>query len=246
MSILDIFNRQQPQQPQQPASAVGQPGNIPQPTVAGQPTTANETSGAVPVVPPATNAPKSPLDEYATLWETKPDGGTPDGQPAPNTQVTPEAVREAVSKVKFTDSITPETLAAITAGGEGAAAAFMQAMQSVAQQVMVQSTLVSNKLTQNAVNQAVDMHSKNLPNVIRDQSASATIQQNYPLLSNPAIKPVADAAKTQILQAYPNATPVEVATMVHNYLQAMGQQFAPAPVTSETKQDVDWSKFLNP
>lgn len=246
MSILDIF-RTPPapavpatpavpaqQAPAAPAGTPAPPGNIPDQQVVATP-----GNGVVPVP----QKDESPLAEFNTLWDTDPNKG--DDAPAAPTPLDPEAVRKAVAKTDFSNVVTPDHLTAIAAGGEEAQAAFAQAMNAVAQQVMVQSTMVNNKLTEQAVERAIQSHTAGLPEMLRSQAASDHLKTANPLFSNPAVKPVIEATQTALLQKFPNATAAELTEMTQNYIVAMGESFAPAVVVNDGGlQETDWEAYL--
>lgn len=256
MSFLDIFkttpDQQAPQQQvpgqqpaQQTAPGPAPAGNIP-------PNTDPNAAPAMPVVDPnapvvdpnAPIVPDSPLAEFKDLWEPVPID--PNAPPAtePPPALTTEAVQKAVAKADFSQAINAETMAAITAGGEGAGEAFAKAMNAVAQQVMVQSVMANNKLTEKAVAEAVNAYKKDIPGLLREQATKDHLVTTNPLFDNPAIKPVIEATRLQILQKFPNATNEQISEMTNNYILAMGEAFAPAPVTPEVAGETDWSKYL--
>lgn len=255
MNILQsIFGNNAPQQPAAPATPAVDPsqqqqqavppqqGNIPAtPAVVTDPN--NPTA---PVTPPATEAvPENPLDSYKALWDTPPvDKDNP--APAEPQPLTAEQLQQAVSKANFSNSITPETLQAISAGGEDATTAFASAMNEVAKQVMVQATLVNNKLTEKAVADAVAKQQATIPDLLRQQAAATHAKDTNPIFNNPAIKPIVEATQSQLLQKFPNATPAELTKMTQDYITAMGSAFAPQEAVNNNSGtgEVDWDAFL--
>lgn len=231
MGMFDIFTNNTPTNaaPGQPV----QPGNLPP--------DAGVTDPNNPHIPPQPAEPESPLDKFSELWEpvvTDPNAPTPEVP----TELKAEDVQKAVAKANFTQAVTPEQMQAIAAGGEEAQKAFGEAMNAVAQQVMVQATLVSNKLTDKAVTTALEKQQAEMPSLLREQATTAHFSDTNPIFDNPAIKPVVESTKQQLLQKYPNATPTEITQMTKDYILAMGEAFAPAPETPEGEQD--WNKFL--
>lgn len=230
MDIMSMFRPKQEVTPVAPAATDTPvtPGNIP-PVV--------PVPAATPVKP---EEPVSPLDQFSKLWETDPtkeeEGGT---KPLSEAEL-----RTAVSKADFSKSITPEMLASITAGGDEAGAAFKQAMNAVAQQSMVQSTLVSNKLMEQAVAAALAKQSSSLPKLLREQQAADHLKTSNPLFNNPAVKPVIEATRQQLLRQFPDATSTEITAMTNDYITALGESFAPKPVVKPNAEDVDWDSFL--
>ena len=248
MGLFDMFIKPAPEQqpaPQaQPQQQPAPPGNIPPQQVVAEPgnPTAPVQQPAAPVTPEVVD--NSPLAEFKGLWEDNP---KKEGDPAPNESAALKAedVQKIVAKTDFSQAITPETLAAINAGGEDAAKAFAQAMNAVAQQVMVQSTMVNNKLTEQAVERALEAHKATLPGMLRSGLVSDHAKNSNPLFANPAIKPVIEATQSQLLSKYPNATPAEITEMTQNYIIQMGAMFAPKDVVNDNAVgETDWDKFM--
>lgn len=256
MSFLDKIFGTTPQQQQVPVQqpgtqqipgqiAPGAPGNIPSPTVVADPNnpTAPVQEPVTPVTPEVVD--NSPLAEFSKLWEDDPkkEGDTP---PEPPAALKAEDVQKIVAKTDFSQAITPETLAAITAGGEDAAKAFAQAMNLVAQQVMVQSTMVNNKLTEQAVERALTAHKATLPDMLRSGLVADHAKNTNPLFANPAIKPVMEAVQSQLLSKFPDATPAEITDMAQRFVITIGQEFAPKEVVNDNSGvETDWDKFMD-
>lgn len=251
MSIFaNIFGNAQSAQPTQATAVPAQaqanqpapPGNIPAPQVPAAQTPNGEASAPVPQVP---ETPADPLDAYKDLWNTDPNSAA---QSAPESYM-PELSQETLAKtmggVDFTKHISPDLMATINAGGEEATAAMLQAINTVAQQSMMQATLVASKLSNQGISKAASKFQETLPEFLRSQQANTYARDTNPLFNNPAVKPVMEATQAQILQKFPNATPAEVTKMTQDYILAMGQAFAPKPEpAAPAAGDVDWSTFL--
>lgn len=245
MNFLNIFGSSTPaQQAPAPAAQPVQPGNIPAPTMVAASSNGTAPNGVVPTIAAAPVVPETPLADYATLWETPTVTGQDPTLVAPP-ELTHELLNKAMQSVDFSSSITPEMSQAIMQGGEGAATAFAQAMGAVAKRVMVESTLVSNRLTKQAVDHAVRTSSAAIPSTLRAQTVTNHLLETNPLFSNPAIKPVVAATQQQLLQKYPNATNAEIATMLNDYLMAMGSAFSPKPAAVANVDEPDWTKFMS-
>lgn len=230
------------------APAPVQPGNLPDRGGAPAPATpGTEVNGVVPApVVAGPEVPDSPLAQFEKFWDTVPNE---EGNSATPVQLDQAKLQEVISKADFTGGITPEDLAAVTAGGEGAAAAFTKALNTVAQQVILQSTMASNKMQEQSINAAITKQAASIPELIRAQSASNTLQAANPLFSNPAVKPIIEAMQVQLLAKNPNATPAEVTTMAQDFVSALGESFAPKAVIPAGQpgaqvDTTDWTKFL--
>jgi hypothetical protein len=248
MGMFDIFtnnNTNAAQQPAAPAAAQPgqpiQPGNFPPNAGAVDPANPQVPPGTVAAAQPVPTVPDSPLSQYEKLWEpvpVDPNNPIPDA-PLP---LTAEQVQKAVANANFSQAITPDHMTAISEGGETAQAAMSEVMNAVAQQVMVQATMVGNKLTEKAVAEALEKQKNDLPQMLREQATTAHLTDTNPIFNNPAIAPVVESAKGAFLQKFPNATPAEITTMTQDYILAMGEAFAPnAPDLAPGEQD--WTKF---
>lgn len=233
---MDMFRPKQEQAPAPvaPAQTPVEPGNM-QPGAAA-------TDPKNPAAPVASADPVSPLDQFKGLWENDPTKAAPDDEPKP---LDATELSTAVSKADFAKAISPEMLAAIAEGGEAATAALPAILNAVAQQTMVQSTLVNDKLMQKAITAALAKQQKSLPAMLREQQAANHSKTTNPLFDNPAIKPVAEATRAQLLQKFPDASTEQITEMTNSYLVAMGESFAPKPVVKKTAEDVDWEAFLS-
>ena len=247
MSIFDTFfskpaaaPEQQPQQQQQPATV--QPGNIPPNT---------QVSGQAPVTTePQEKKDNSPLAEFSGLWDTPVNKGEGEDKSKQSFDLKPEDVKAAVEKINFTQTLNADTLARISAGGEEAAKAFAESLNQVAQSVMSQTMMVSQKLANKAVEDALAAQQSKLPGLVRDQNTSATVFESNPLFKDPAVRPVIDATRQQLQLKYPEASPAQIADMTKNYVLAMSKAFNPTVVTpsnpfEQSSDSTDWEKFLN-
>lgn len=253
MSIFDLFSSGKPENQPAPAATPNpqtpaNPGNLPEGSGSGNP--GSKTADANGVVPPnaldgdksGENNSNSPLDQFKDLWEPI---KNEEGKSAPPA-LDPKKLQETIGKVDFSKVIPAENLQKITAGGEDAVAAFAQSMNAVAQQVMLQSTLASNKLIENAVSAAIDQQTKNLPKLVKDQNLSESLNSANPLFSNPAVKPIIEAVKSQLSAKYPNASTAELTTMAQNYVTVMGESFAPKVAEPQAKgsNTIDWDVLM--
>lgn len=236
MGLFDMFSTQpQNTPPADPAAnPPAQPGNLP----------ANPQGGTDPVVPGQNTPPAvgdDPLAQFKDIWEPTNNEGTADPN-APLLPLDPTKLTEVVKKAQFTGGITPEMMQQVAAGGEEAVAAFQQAMNSVAQNVMMQSTLASNKMIEAAVRKAVNASEAKIPSLLNKQQ---TLQSN-PLFSNPAIKPVFEAVHSQLAAKNPTASPAELAQMTQDFITAVGGAFAPKadPSQQPGNDNFDWEAFL--
>lgn len=213
-----------------PTSGITDPNNPQLPPVVAEPVVAEPTT------------PELPLDQFKTLWDAVPDDPN---APAPEVPVELKAedIQKAVANANFTQAITPEQITAIGEGGEAAQKAFAEAMNVVAQQVMVQATLVGSRITDNAVAKALELERTKIPQMLRDQATTAHLTDTNPIFDNPAVKPIIEQTKAQLLAKNPTATPEQITQMTQDFILAMGEAFAP-PKPNLAPGETDWSKFI--
>lgn len=248
MGLFDMFTpsapatqaQAAPQANPQVAPVVPEAGNLQDPNTVAQQHAVPADTGVAPAADPANaGAADTPLAEFSSLWDTKPTD-TADQSLAPK-PLDPTEIQQLVAKQDFSSMVTPEMLATIP---EEQHAAFTASMNLVAQNVMTQSTLVNNKLQAQAIAQAEKRFAAQLPELLRAQAVTNHAKETNPMLSNPAIKPVAEAAQAQLLQQFPNASQAEITQMTANYIEQMGAAFAPAPVVSTADKEQDFSNYL--
>lgn len=252
MSLMDMFRTTPPAAPVTPVvpgappvqTAPGPvaPGNIP-PNV--DPNAAPPV-GVVPVQDPNAPAiPDAPMAEFATLWDTPViDPNAPAAPPAP-VALTADAINKVVANANFASGVTPEQMAAIAEGGEGAQAAMVAMINGATQQAVTQSILASNKLHEKAMSEALAKQATELPGMLREQQTASHLTDLNPLFSNPAMQPVIEATRSQLLLKFPGDTPAQTNQKLQDYMVAMGKQFAPQEaVNSNSAQEPDWEAFL--
>ena len=110
--------------------------------------------------------PVSPLTPFADIWQT-PTTPNPNDSPAIFGAVDPKKVMESARQANFTGAITPQQMAAITAGGEGATKALGEMLQNVAQTVYGQSALATAKIVEQALTKQQEQFDARLPSMVR-------------------------------------------------------------------------------
>lgn len=242
MSIFDIFKG--PATPTTPTPAT--PGQIPATTPVSTPTPGAAPNGVVPAVvsPTGDQTAQTPLDAFSTLWENPANASTPNAPFSFN--VDPAKLQEAAGKIDFTKVVTPEILAKINAGGEGASTAMMEAINKTVQASFAQSTLAATKMVEAAVAKTRESVESNIPNLIKSQSLNESLRNSNPAFNHPAAAPVIAALQQQLQVKNPNASVQELQEMAQNYFLSLGEAFTPKKedTSSAAKGEVDWSNFL--
>lgn len=246
MGILDMFKSAPvatPVTPATPATTPPQQGNIPAvPTV-----TVDPNNPTAPIADSVSVEVKddSPLAPFKGLWETIPNENKDDVTATGPVPLEHAAVQKVMAKADFSKVITPEQLAAITAGGEEAAAALPEMMNAIVREAMTHTTLINDQLTQKAVTAALAVEKAKIPALLREQQATDHAKNANPIFKNSAVKPIVEATQAQLLQKFPNATANEITTMTQDFIIAMGKEFAPK-VTDDIAETggTNWDMFI--
>lgn len=243
MSIMDMFRSAKPTQPMEPAERASA-ANLESGQPTGQPQAPNQPH------PEAAAPQAAPLDKFKDLWAAPKEGEAvaPSFDPTKMFKIDPAEIQKEVSKINFAGSVTPEQVAAITAGGEGAQQAFMAAMNAVAQQTFAQSMLTSAKLVEGAMTQANNSMDARIDQRAKQFQASNSLREANPALSHPAAAPFVTAMENQLAQKHPTATPSELTKMAQEMLSDFALVAAGKPKVEETTRkapdDVDWEAFF--
>jgi len=234
-NILDLFRGQAPvTPPQNPAPTGSQTPGQPMPgTASGAGTAPNGTvpNGTVPAnTEGSTNSgeqqPQSPMAGFEKVWQAaQVDPNKPSNQVF--AKLDPAKVMESAKGVDFAKSLSPELLAQINAGGEGAMAAALQAMNQMSQGVYGQGAITTARLIDEALSKQREQLMAELPGLVRQQAVSENLQKENPIMNNPAIKPLVGALQSQLAVQYPNASAAELQQKVADYFANLGQVFAP-------------------
>lgn len=254
MNIMDMF-RSAPVTPAptgpQGVTQVNQPGApLPGATPA---TTGTAVNGVIPAPGQTGNGEPavepSPFDGFKDLWSTT---NTPADNSGPMFgSVDPQKLMESAGKVDFAKAVTSEQMQAIAAGGEGAVKAFAESMNKIAQTVYAQSAFATTKIVDQAMTRQQENFAKQLPSMVKKFSVNENLQDQNPLLSNPALTPLVSALTDQLTRKNPNATSSEIQSQVNDYFSALGTSFAPKPVETPATRAAqkaakaeDWSAFF--
>jgi hypothetical protein len=227
--------------PPVPAQVTNNPmQNTPTVTTAASGQTA--PNGVVPAG--SANPPKeeTPLKEFEGLWQTP---ATDPNAPKEPESLTPQQMMEAASKVDFTRVLAPDDLKKIAAGGEEAMTAFASAMNKVAQATYGQSTVVTQKLVDQAVAKERENFVASLPNLIKKHTLNDSAEN--PALRNPAVSPIISAIQDQLVDKYPKASTAELKEMATKIFLGAADMVAPKQKTTapkEGEEGIDWDKWV--
>ncbi|MND22529.1 hypothetical protein D3C81_909560 [compost metagenome] len=241
-SIMDIFRGKNPEQPS-PAPQGSQQMVQTEQAPNGQQNQPNPTG--------ATGEPDAPsLDKFKDLFTPLTAEQLAQNQDFnPDTMfasLEPTKIREAVGQIDFTKSISADDLAAISAGGNEAVAAFARAMNGVAQTTMAQGLLGSAELVKQAMKQANSGLDSRLGKAARQQMVQEALYKENPALRHPGAKPIVDALQQSLAVKNPTATPQELQEAASEYLNQFAAMIAGKGGEAEAKSEeaFDWSKHF--
>jgi hypothetical protein len=192
----------------------------------------------------------SQLDQFTGLWETpKDDKGQPivqqDPLEGPIINLDPVKLKEAAGKINFAQGIDPETLQKAMSGQDPAA--FMQVLNTVAQNSFHTAVTVTTKAAEEATQRSLQRMEAALPDRIRTQQIRQQ-QPTNPALSHPAVAPVMEGLKMTIAARNPHLSPERVANMAENYFLTMHRELGNTEQqqANANKKDTgpDWEQLL--
>lgn len=231
-----------PQQSQQ-GPVPGAPGNLPQqqPQMQGN----NGQLSSTEQIPAGPNP--SPMDEFTSLWNTpKPKEG--EVQDAPITfNVDPTKVMEQARKMKFTNSVTPESLEKMAAGGPEGVQEMLKLIDAASQQAFAQSAMTSTKVFEQGLESSYQRATKQLPSMVRKETIGQALREDNPLFTNPATAPILQAIEAQLIQQHPNATTAQIKAHAQRYLSGFANEIqGSSPQAKQERSraaaiDQDWS-----
>lgn len=202
-----------------------------------------------PMIPAGDPASQSTaLDQFAKLWETP--ATDPNAPADPNNYfatLDPAKVRESARKVNFTsDQVSPELAAAIAAGGPEALKAVQTLINQSSQNVYGQSALATASIVQKALDAQRENFQKALPGILKGQLVADSLATENPIFNNPALQPMVEMARQQVLQKFPNATQAETKEQIVTFFNAMQQALAPKPVitAAQKSEQQDWDAWI--
>lgn len=249
MSVMqNLFGKLMPTNASAPVAAATPttPGNIPAANL-------NPADSSNPNTPAASTEAMnkgtevSQLDQFKDLWNTDPNAPKP-ADTSIFAKVTPESMQTSAKKNDFMKTVTPEQMAAINAGGEGATAAMLSVMQGMAQKGFGDSAFTATKLIEQALAKQQENFMAALPGIIKSQTVTENLRTSNPIFSHPAAAPVLDVFKQQLLVKHPNASAAEIQTMANSFLESFANAANPPKQTAAQKaasaNEVDWDSFL--
>lgn len=192
----------------------------------------------------------SGVESFKDLWNNTNTEGEPledDSDLSSLFTVDPDKINESTSKIDFTQSISPEALEAISAGGEEAVKAFATSMNKVAQEVFSKSMLASGSLVKQAFSKAQDRIDTRASRNFTRLKVSDELTSVNPLLKDPSVAPMVAAVQSQLQRKYPDASADEIRTQAEKYFENFAKLVTKPAKSSDTpERDItDFSDFFS-
>lgn len=168
-----------------------------------------------------------PLIDFNKLWQNNnvDAQGNPVAAPAKKSyvpQMQPEQLQQVVGNMDFTRGVmTPERVAALTAGGEGAVAAINDIINGALRQATMVNFNASTRIMSQSLDAAEAGFLEKVPTHVRDVMTTNALTSSNPLMQDPTYGPLIDVIRGQIQSQFPKATPDQVQTGVNKYFDDM-------------------------
>lgn len=258
MNLMNAFRNivtPTPAQPSQPQTTMnGVPVQAPQMNSSANPTVPNlpQVTAQEQPIQTAQDPQKSPSEQLAALWKIEPPKDSATALSAPTLNFDPAKVQQLSQGMDFTKgTMTQDDLAKVIAGGPEAVGVMMQAINKASQNVFAQATLANARVVQGSLDASVANLQSALPNLVRTQNMQEAIVSSNPVFTDPAVAPLLQTLKQQLIQAYPNATSSEIqahanAAVINLGKIVGGQETQRAKAASAQQDDSvkDWFSYL--
>lgn len=181
-----------------------------------------------------------PMLKFENLWEP---GKDKDGKVIENKsndsnspylpQIDSKKLNELVGKMDFTRGVDPQHWKDIAEGGEKAAAAVAQIVNSVGRQSFTTAFSASTKLAEQGFASSKTRFMGEVPAHVRDLFVEEGMQDSIGIMKNPAFSPIVKSVKDQYLAKFPKATPGEINNALKEYFSYLKNEMS----TNETNQN---------
>lgn len=222
------------------------PANLGQTEVPSQPNI--QQVQLVPATPETKEIEPTGLDKFKTLSEPVDPKTLPEQfDPTKLFDMDPAKLRGEVDKLNFAGNASPEDLAAVVAGGEGAVAALQNIMNGVARNIFYNSTVASTRLVEQGITKSMPAVDGRVKSTLREHSVREALSGSDPIFNTPAAQVMLQPLQKGFMEKYPTASPTEIASMAQEYLKDFANKINPPAQTDEQKQlaaEPDWGSYL--
>ena len=181
----------------------------------------------------------NPLDAYKKMFDNASNGSEIQ---APQFKLDPAVINDVSGKMDFTKGVDPEVLSKAT---NGDVSAMMQIIKTVGQNSYKAAIEHGTALTDTFITQRGEYEKSQISNGVRSQLTNNELS-SAPNYSHPVVKAELNRVAAGFARANPDASPSEVAKAAQKYIQDLQMALNPTDSkTSQNKEEMDWSKYLN-
>lgn len=232
MSIMDFFKPAPETSSSKPTASDPIPGKD---NLSDSPPTTGP-DGKIPGTDPNT---VNPLDAYKKMFDNASNGSEIQ---APQFKLDPAVINDVSGKMDFTKGVDPEVLSKAT---NGDVSAMMQIIKTVGQNSYKAAIEHGTALTDTFITQRGEYEKSQISNGVRSQLTNNELS-NAPNYNHPVVKSELNRVAAGFARANPDASPSEVAKAAQKYIRDLQTALNPIdPKTSQNKEEMDWSKYLN-
>lgn len=198
----------------------------------------------------------NPMDKFKDIWQPPTDK---DGKPKQATKqsaipsVDAAKIMEFAGKQDFKKFVKPETLAAISKGGDEGMAAFAQAMQDIGSSTFASAVTASSQMMKAALERQSEQFEAGLSERFTKFSLKENLGNKNPVLKHPAAKPIVDALQSVLAQKYPDHSAADLQATAEDFLSTFASSISGSKTDeneetggkgSKKQKSEDWSEFL--
>ena len=184
---------------------------------------------------------QNPLDSFSSIWQNASKEGQQDqakaGPESYGVKIDDAAIRGAASKIDFVKEVPQELLQKATQGDIGA---LLQVINGVGQMALAHSTQINGNMLNHSLSSGFDKFGNTLQDKFKDFSTRDRVYsagtEEAKVLSHPAIQPLVETARRQILQNNPAATSAEVEQQLVSYFKQVGTAFGGGQQSQQSSQ----------
>lgn len=197
-----------------------------------------------------------PMLQFDTLWDDAPIDK--DNPPKEFKGYLPEiddkAFGDRVNQMDFSKSIKPEVMAAIMKGGEEAAGAWPELINSIGRSTFRMAFNASSKMTKASLDNVEKRFMDDLiPNSIQSRMVDDSLVEGNELAANPKYAPMYKSVRAQYAKKFPKATPTQISDATKAYMGNFVKDATKKDIVVDDNTkllqkgsgDANWSEWLD-
>lgn len=258
MALMDIFNGFRGTTVNPAANTAPPAATPPGNTAAANPTVPSSNTlvpdGSNPAFPAVnSDGDKSPLDGFKDLWKIDDKNKAVAPTLSPVLNVEPTKIMEAARQIDFTKGVDT---ALVDKATKGDAAAFMNVINTVAQNAFAQGAAATTRIVDTGFKAQENNFNKSvMPDILRRHSIKEAVAET-PLASNPAAAPLIGMLEQALTAKFPTAAASEIKSQASKFLdefatsivQSSGGTIIPKDAGNTNnplaQKETDWGVFF--